>query len=118
MLLAGSGFALYQSPNNHTIVTTAPLARSGAAGGMLSSARLTGQTLGAVVLATIFTFAGGHGGHAEIVALAVAGCFAALAGRFRPPPVRPAPVPKPLTRPANGFNLELKSTQPKAHYLS
>src|SRR5256885_4068069 len=80
MLLAGSGFALYQSPNNHTIVTTAPLARSGAAGGMLSSARLTGQTLGAVVLATIFTFAGGHGGHAEIVALAVAGCFAGLAG--------------------------------------
>src|SRR3989442_13972485 len=44
----------------YTIVTTAPLARSGAAGGMLSSARLTGQTLGAVVLATIFTFAGGR----------------------------------------------------------
>jgi DHA2 family multidrug resistance protein-like MFS transporter len=82
MLLAGSGFALYQSPNNHTIVTSAPLARSGAAGGMLSSARLTGQTLGAVVLATIFTVSGGHGGHAEIVALAVAGCFAAMAGVF------------------------------------
>ncbi len=94
MLLAGSGFALYQSPNNHTIVTTAPLARSGAAGGMLSSARLTGQTLGAVVLATIFTFAGGHGGHAEIVALAVAGCFAAMAGVFSLLRVRTAPVPK------------------------
>lgn len=94
MLLAGSGFALYQSPNNHTIVTTAPLARSGAAGGMLSSARLTGQTLGAVVLATIFTFAGGHGGHAEIVALAVAGCFAAMAGVFSLLRVRTAPAPK------------------------
>ena len=46
MLLAGSGFALYQSPNNHTIVTSAPLARSGAAGGMLSSARLTGRRWG------------------------------------------------------------------------
>ena len=82
MVLAGSGFALYQSPNNHTIVSSAPLARSGAAGGMLSSARLTGQTLGVVVLATIFTFSGGHGGHAEALALAVAGGFAALAGVF------------------------------------
>jgi DHA2 family multidrug resistance protein-like MFS transporter len=82
MALAGSGFALYQSPNNHTIVTTAPLARSGAASGMLGSARLTGQTLGAVVLGTIFTVAGGHGGHAETVALGIAGCFAALAGVF------------------------------------
>ena len=82
MLLAGSGFALYQSPNNHTIVTSAPLARSGAAGGMLSSARMTGQTLGAVVLGTIFAISGGHGGHAEVLALWIAGGFAALAGVF------------------------------------
>ncbi|GGH64819.1 MFS transporter [Comamonas phosphati] len=82
MALAGSGFALYQSPNNHTIVTSAPLARSGAASGMLGSARLTGQTLGAVVLGTIFTVAGSPGGHAETLALAIAGCFAALAGVF------------------------------------
>ncbi|QXZ11331.1 MFS transporter [Comamonas sp. Y33R10-2] len=82
MLLAGSGFALYQSPNNHTIVSSAPLSRSGAAGGMLSSARMTGQTLGAVVLATIFAISGGHGGNAEVLALAIAGGFAALAGVF------------------------------------
>ncbi|RGE45233.1 MFS transporter [Comamonas testosteroni] len=82
MLLAGSGFALYQSPNNHTIVTSAPMARSGAAGGMLSSARMTGQTLGAVVLGTIFAISGGHGGHAEALALWIAGGFAALAGVF------------------------------------
>nr|WP_280190391.1 MFS transporter [Delftia sp. PS-11]KAJ8744637.1 MFS transporter [Delftia sp. PS-11] len=94
MLLAGAGFALYQSPNNHTIVTSAPLARSGAAGGMLSSARLTGQTLGAVVLATIFTLTGGHGGHAETAALAVAGCFAAMAGVFSVLRVRRAPQAK------------------------
>ena len=82
MALAGSGFALYQSPNNHTIITSAPLARSGAASGMLGTARLTGQTLGAVVLAAIFTLQGGHGGKAEMLALSVAGCFAALAGIF------------------------------------
>ena len=83
MLLAGSGFALYQSPNNHTIVTSAPISRSGAAGGMLSSARMTGQTLGAVVLGTIFVISGGHGGHAEVLALWIAGGFAALAGASR-----------------------------------
>lgn len=94
MALAGCGFALYQSPNNHTIVTSAPLARSGAASGMLGTARLTGQTLGAVVLATIFTIWHGHDGQAEAVALGMAGAFAALAGvlsglRVRHSPPRP-----------------------------
>lgn len=94
MLLAGSGFALYQSPNNHTIVTSAPMSRSGAAGGMLSSARMTGQTLGAVVLATIFAISGGHGGNAEALALAIAGGFAALAGLFSMMRVSKAAVAK------------------------
>ena len=44
------------------------------------------------VLATIFTVSGGHGGHAEIVALAVAGCFAAMAGVFSMLRVRTAPA--------------------------
>ncbi|PIG08739.1 MFS transporter [Comamonas sp. 26] len=92
MVLAGSGFALYQSPNNHTIVTSAPMSRSGAAGGMLSSARMTGQTLGAVVLATIFAISGGHGGSAETLALAIAGGFAALAGVFSMMRVGKAPA--------------------------
>ena len=43
---AALGFGLFQSPNNHTIVTSPPLHRSGAASGMLGTARLTGQTLG------------------------------------------------------------------------
>ena len=94
MLLAGSGFALYQSPNNHTIVTSAPMSRSGAAGGMLSSARMTGQTLGAVVLATIFAISGGHGGNAEALALDIAGGFAALAGLFSMMRVSKAAVAK------------------------
>ena len=44
---------------------------------------------GAVVLATIFAISGGHGGNAELLALAVAGCFAALAGVFSILRVRP-----------------------------
>ncbi|SDD92016.1 MFS transporter, DHA2 family, multidrug resistance protein [Paracidovorax valerianellae] len=80
MLLCGAGFGLFQSPNNHTIVASAPLHRSGAASGMLGTARLTGQTLGAVVLAGIFAVWGLHDGRGEAVALmAAAGC-AAVAG--------------------------------------
>jgi DHA2 family multidrug resistance protein-like MFS transporter len=54
MALCGAGFGLFQSPNNHTILTTAPRHRSGAAGGMLGTARLTGQMVGAVLVALVF----------------------------------------------------------------
>ena len=80
LALCGAGFALFQSPNNHTIVTSAPLHRSGAASGMLGTARLTGQTLGAVVLAGLFSLWPTQLGRAPIVALWVAAGFAALAG--------------------------------------
>ena len=80
MAVCGAGFALFQSPNNHTIVTTAPLHRSGAASGMLGTARLTGQTMGAVMLASIFTLWPPQDGHGEMVALVLAAGFAALAG--------------------------------------
>ena len=80
LALCGAGFALFQSPNNHTIVTTAPLHRSGAAGGMLSTARLTGQTIGAVMLAAIYGVWNQHDGQGETVALCVAAGCALLAG--------------------------------------
>ena len=80
MALCGAGFALFQSPNNHTIVTSAPLHRSGAASGMLGTARLTGQTLGAVLLAAIFALRPGHDGSAESLALLLAAGWAVAAG--------------------------------------
>ena len=80
MALCGVGFALFQSPNNHTIVTSAPLHRSGAASGMLGTARLTGQTLGAVVLAGIFAVWTEHDGRGESIALLLAAGCAVLGG--------------------------------------
>ncbi len=80
LALCGAGFALFQSPNNHTIVTTAPLHRSGAASGMLGTARLTGQTLGAVVLAAIYAIWNQHDGRGETIALCLAASCALLAG--------------------------------------
>jgi DHA2 family multidrug resistance protein-like MFS transporter len=79
LALCGIGFGLFQSPNNHTIVTSAPLARAGAASGMLGTARLTGQSFGAVLLGIIFSVAGVHGGGVEIAFGLSAGLAAAAA---------------------------------------
>lgn len=57
MGLCGLGFGLFQSPNNRTLLSAAPKARAGAAGGMLASARLTGQTAGATLAAILFSIA-------------------------------------------------------------
>ena len=47
MALAGAGFGLFQTPNNRTMIAAAPRERSGGASGMLGTARLLGQTIGA-----------------------------------------------------------------------
>jgi DHA2 family multidrug resistance protein-like MFS transporter len=95
MALCGLGFGLFQSPNNHTIVTSPPAHRSGAASGMLGTARLTGQTLGAVLLAAIFSVWSPHDGKGQVIALGLAACCAAVAAvcsalRTREPSTRHA----------------------------
>ncbi|MBI2726072.1 MAG: MFS transporter [Polaromonas sp.] len=82
MLICGMGFGLFQSPNNHIILTSAPAHRSGGAGGMLGTARLTGQIMGAVLLAMIFGVFDPHDGKGPLIALWLAAGFAAVAGTF------------------------------------
>jgi DHA2 family multidrug resistance protein-like MFS transporter len=55
VVLCGVGFGLFQVPNNRNMFLSAPRARSGAAGGMQGTARLTGQTIGAVIMTLLFT---------------------------------------------------------------
>ena len=55
VVLCGVGFGLFQVSNNRNMFLSAPPARSGAAGGMQGTARLTGQTIGAVTMALLFT---------------------------------------------------------------
>jgi DHA2 family multidrug resistance protein-like MFS transporter len=76
MALCGFGFGMFQSPNNRTLLASAPRERSGGASGMLGTARLTGQTMGAALAALIFGMAPQHG---PMVALYAAAGFAALA---------------------------------------
>ena len=54
MFLFGVGYGLFQSPNNRTILGSAPRNRTGAAQGILATARLTGQTTGAALVALLF----------------------------------------------------------------
>ncbi len=80
LALCGAGFGLFQSPNNHAIVTSSPVSRSGAAGGMLGTARLTGQTVGAVGVAMLFGLPALGATRVPIVALAIAALCALVAG--------------------------------------
>jgi DHA2 family multidrug resistance protein-like MFS transporter len=76
MALCGAGFGLFQSPNNRAMLSSAPRERSGGASGMLGTARLTGQTLGAALVALIFGVAPQHG---PTIALYVATGFSIVA---------------------------------------
>lgn len=51
--LAGFGFGLFQSPNNRNMFLAAPAERSGATGGLQGTARVSGQTLGALMMALL-----------------------------------------------------------------
>ena len=76
MALCGIGFGCFQSPNNRTLILSAPRERSGAASGMLGTARLTGQTIGAALVALLLGRLGING---ATTALLVGAGFAILA---------------------------------------
>jgi MFS transporter, DHA2 family, multidrug resistance protein len=77
MALAGAGFGLFQSPNNRTMIAAAPRERSGGASGMLGTARLLGQTVGASLVALLLARAGIDGAH---LSLLVGAGFAVVGG--------------------------------------
>jgi DHA2 family multidrug resistance protein-like MFS transporter len=55
--LCGAGFGFFQSPNNRTLVLSTPRTRGGATGGVMATARTTGQAMGAVTVALLFHLA-------------------------------------------------------------
>ena len=76
-IVCGAGFGFFQAPNNRELLGSAPRNRSGSAGGMLATVRLTGQSLGAagvaIVLGTATVVVAAH------LALGMAAAVAALA---------------------------------------
>jgi DHA2 family multidrug resistance protein-like MFS transporter len=102
MAICGLGFGFFQSPNNRAMVAAAPMNRSGAAGGALATARLLGQTAGAVTTAVFFHLAGTNAAPQAMATAAVLAGFGALvslsrlrlAPRTRPdPPDEIGPLP-------------------------
>jgi len=85
--LAGAGFATFQTPNNRAILINAPPEKTGRAAGVMTTARLSGQTLGAVLVAIIFEVAGSAAasravpvrGVIEVALLTACGCIALAA---------------------------------------
>jgi DHA2 family multidrug resistance protein-like MFS transporter len=75
MAICGLGFGFFQTPNLRAIMSSAPTGRSGSASGIVATARLTGQTLGAALAALCFALAGRDG---ATLALALGAGFAAL----------------------------------------
>lgn len=54
--LCGLGFGFFQTPNNHLLISSAPLDRAGAAAGMQAIARSLGQYVGGATAALIFAW--------------------------------------------------------------
>jgi len=77
-LPCGFGFGLFQVPNNRNMFLSAPRERSGAAGGMQGTARLTGQTLGALLVGLLLV--GAPLATASRLGLMVAAVLALTAG--------------------------------------
>ena len=75
MAICGCGFGFFQAPNLKALMSSAPPGRSGSASSIVATARLTGQTIGAALAATCFSFAGRDG---AVLALALGTGFAAV----------------------------------------
>jgi len=61
MMLCGASFGLFSTPNNRTMIGSAPKARAGSAGGMQATARLLGTTVGTTIVALWFQTLGAAG---------------------------------------------------------
>ena len=75
MLVCGTGFGFFQSPNLRAIMSSAPKERSGGASGIVATSRLVGQAVGAALVAMCFGVSMRHG---PTLALALAAIFAAI----------------------------------------
>ncbi len=72
MALCGSGFGMFMPPNARLIIGSAPRERAAAAGGLVSTVRLVGQTTGATLVAALLASGIGAGMAPPLVAAGLA----------------------------------------------
>ena len=109
MALCGAGFGLFQAPNNRTLIMSAPKARSGAASGMLGTARLAGQTIGAALVALFLAQIGIEGARWALLAGSAFAGIAAIVSMARIEAFRTSPLAHP---PGEASNIDA-SNSPK-----
>lgn len=83
MAVCGCGFGFFQAPNNRIILNATPRSRSGAAGGLMGTARLLGQTTGASLVALIFGLSISSPNRIILIVAAMIAIFAALLSLIR-----------------------------------
>ena len=83
VLACGAGFGLFQVTNNRTMFLAAPIERSAAAGGSQATARLAGQTAGAVAVALLFVRFGALAPRIALAAAAASVFAAAIVSGLR-----------------------------------
>lgn len=96
LALNGLGFGLFLSPNARLIIGSSPRERAAAVGGLIATIRLTGQTLGATLVATLLALGLGRGPLPAVVAAGlvfVAG--ACSVARLNPALRRPSELERP-----------------------
>lgn len=86
MALCGSGFGTFMPPNARLIIGSAPRERAAAAGGLISTVRLTGQTTGATLVALLLALGIGSSRVPPLVSVGLA----AVAGLCSLARLRPA----------------------------
>jgi DHA2 family multidrug resistance protein-like MFS transporter len=72
MSLCGAGFGLFMSPNARLIIGSAPKGRVASAGGLTSTIRLSGQTIGATLVAALLALNLGGGSAPALIATGLA----------------------------------------------
>jgi len=94
MLLCGMGFGFFQSPNLKALMTSAPPHRSGGASGIVATARLLGQSVGAALVALCFNLSQTQGSRLALgfgAAFAGAACIASFLRLLTRNPYAPPP---------------------------
>ncbi|KXU86078.1 hypothetical protein CR51_38025 [Caballeronia megalochromosomata] len=81
--ICGIGFGFFQTPNNRIMLTSAPHERSGAAGGLMTMARMIGLSLGAALAAVAFGLYGQRGAQVALAGAAASAGLGVIVGVVR-----------------------------------
>ncbi|ALM85586.1 MFS transporter [Bordetella sp. N] len=83
MFVCGMGFGFFQTPNNRSMIGSAPRSRSGAIGGLQATTRVFGQSCGTALVATAFGLTATHGQSLALILGAVCAAAAVLVNTVR-----------------------------------